>query len=101
MTEKIRDRKNIFENPGPCNIAMSFIFWIIVKLLWEGLQRRLIGIIYFQQTFIAVLGATRWSYKSLDVNVVALPLLKFLFLICLYIKRYYKKTLLESRNIDK
>ena len=101
MTEKIRDRKNIFENPGPCNIARSFIFWIIVKLLWEGLQRRLIGIIYFQQTFIAVLGATRWSYKSLDVNVVALPLLKFLFLICLYIKRYYKKTLLESLKIHK
>ena len=29
----IRDRKNIFENPGPCNIAMSFIFWIIDELI--------------------------------------------------------------------
>ena len=101
MTEKIRDRKNIFENPGPCNIAMSFIFWIIVKLLWEGLQRRLIGIIYFQQTFIVVLGVTRRCCKSLDVNVVVLPLLKFLFRIYLYIKRYYKKTLLESLKIHK
>ena len=91
----------IFENPGPCNIAMSFIFWIIDELIGRSTKEIDIYNIFSTDIYSSLLGVTRRCYKSLDVNVVVLPLLKFLFRIYLYIKRYYKKTLLESRNIDK